>query len=216
MKEKKAKNKANFQRKLKLPEVPDTPLFFWPNRLYLQKGPDILIENIDYYFSRYKMQIAVVANGDSALEEKLKKLQTRFSNLRFVNFNEELSNLGKAAADFILMPSRYEPCGLPQMEVLRFGTLPVVRATGGLKDTITQLDVDNAQGNGFLFNIADKAGLEFGIMEAIKFYELPIDIRIKHMQRIMSASKRKFNLGKTAEQYIAIYDKLIKEKHDGK
>ncbi len=114
------------------------------------------------------------------------------------------------------MPSRYEPCGLPQMEVLRFGTLPIVRSTGGLKDSITHLDVENNAGNGFVFKIADKAGLEFGIKEALNFYELPHDKRIKQMQRIMSESKRKFNLQNTAEKYLQIYEKLIKEKKDGK
>ena len=144
------------------------------------------------------------------------KLQKKYSRIRFVNFDEKLSNLGKAGADFILMPSRYEPCGLPQMEVLRFGTLPIVRSTGGLKDTITQLDVENNIGNGFVFKIADKAGLEFGIKESLKFYKLPLEKRIKQMQRIMSESKRQFNLKNTAEKYIQIYDKLIKEKRDRK
>ena len=216
MKENKSKNKELFQKKLGLPLESHTPLFFWPNRLYYQKGPDLLINNLDYFFSKYKMQIAFVANGDSKLERKLEKLQKKNNNIRFVNFEEKLSNLGKAAADFILMPSRYEPCGLPQMEVLRFGTLPIVRSTGGLKDSITHLDVENNAGNGFVFKIADKAGLEFGIKEALKFYELPHDKRIKQMQRIMSESKRKFNLQNTAEKYLQIYEKLIKEKQDGK
>ncbi|MCF7857724.1 MAG: glycogen/starch synthase [Candidatus Cloacimonetes bacterium] len=216
LKENKALNKKIFQSKMKLPVNPDIPLFFWPNRLYYQKGPDILVDNYKEVFSKYKLQIAFIANGDSKIEEKLKKLGTKYSNLAFVNFNEELSNLGKAAADFILMPSRYEPCGLPQMEALRFGTLPVVRSTGGLKDTIFQLDVEKHTGNGFTFKIADRAGLEYGIKEALKFYKLPETTRIKQLQRIMSESKRKFNLKHTAEKYIKIYDKLIKESKDNK
>ncbi len=216
MKDNKALNKKRFQQEMGLPLEAGTPLFFWPNRLYYQKAPDLLINNLEDFFSKYKMQIAFVANGDIKLEDKLKKLQKKYSRISFLNFDEKLSNLGKAAADFILMPSRYEPCGLPQMEALRFGTLPIVRSTGGLKDTITHLDVKNNMGNGFVFKIADKTGLEFGIKEALKFYKLPIEIRIKQMQRIMSESKRKFNLKNTADKYMQVYDKLIKEKRDGK
>jgi len=214
MKEKKAQNKKLFQEKMGLPDEKDIPLFFWPNRLYAQKGPDILINNLEYFFSKYNIQIAVVANGDKLLEKELLKMQRKYPNLSFKNFDENLSNLGKAGADFILMPSRYEPCGLPQMEALRFGTLPIVRATGGLKDSISHLDAEKNTGNGFVFLMADKAGLEFGIKEALKFYGLDIDERIKQMQRIMSESKRKFNLRTTAEKYMEIYDKLIKEKMD--
>lgn len=216
MKDNKRLNKQRFQEELKLPVQADVPLFFWPNRLYYQKAPDILINNLEEFFSKYDMQIAFVANGDAVFENKLNKLQKKYTNLRFVNFNENLSNLGKAGADFILMPSRYEPCGLPQMEVLRFGTLPIVRSTGGLKDTITHLDVEKNTGNGFVFKIADKAGLEFGITEALEFYQLPFEERLQQQQRIMSESKRKFNLKNTADKYLQIYDKLIKAKRDKK
>ena len=152
----KAKNKEKFQKEVGLPQEADTPLFFWPNRLYEQKGPDILINNLEYFFQKYKMQVVFVANGDAILENKLQQLEKKYPQLSFMNFNDKLSNLGKAGADFILMPSRYEPCGLPQMEVLRFGTLPIVRSTGGLKDTISQLDVEKNIGNGFIFRIESK------------------------------------------------------------
>ena len=101
------------------------------------------------------------------------------------------------------------------MEVLRFGTLPIVRSTGGLKDTITQLNIEKNTGNGVVFSIADKAGLDYGIQEALKFYKIPINARIKHMKRVMTTSKRQFNLHNTAEKYLEIYDKLIKEKREG-
>jgi len=208
----KPKNKALFQEKMNLPIIADKPLFFWPNRLYFQKGPDLLADNIEYFFSKYDMQIAIVANGDVLIEDKLKKMQKKYPQLSFVDFDEDLSNLGKAGSDFILMPSRYEPCGLPQMEVLRFGTFPVVRATGGLKDTITQLDIDKNIGNGFVFHIADKAGLDYGFQQAIKFYYLPFEVRLKHMKRIIIEGNEKFSLKRTAEKYMQIYDKLLSEK----
>ncbi|MCF7792513.1 MAG: glycogen/starch synthase [Candidatus Cloacimonetes bacterium] len=216
MMEKKAENKKQFQEKMKLPIDPDIPIFFWPNRLYFQKGPDLLIENLDYFMKKFRMQIAVVANGDKKLEKILDKYDAKYKNISYMNFDESLSNLGKAAADFILMPSRYEPCGLPQMEAPRFGTLPIVRSTGGLKDTVEHLDVVNNTGNGFSFLIADKEGLEFGIREAMNFYALPTELKEKQLQRIMSESKRRFNLKNTAENYMQIYHKLIREKRDGR
>lgn len=215
MMEKKAENKQLFQERIGLPQKADIPLFFWPNRLFFQKGPDILFDNLDYFLKKYKMQIAVVANGDKKLEAKLEKISHKYPQIAYQHFDESLSNLGKAAADFILMPSRYEPCGLPQMEVLRFGTLPVVRSTGGLKDTIEQLNVNENRGNGFTFMFADKEGLDYGFQEAMAFYKLPKSVKEKQLQRVMSESKRRFNLQNTAEKYMGIYQKLIKEKWDG-
>ena len=215
MMEKKAENKLLFQQRVGLPEKSEVPLFFWPNRLYFQKGPDILINNLDYFLKKYELQIAVVANGDKKLETKLEKFSAKYPQVSFRQFDESLSNLGKAAADFILMPSRYEPCGLPQMEVLRFGTLPVVRSTGGLKDTIQQLNVTENIGNGFSFVFADREGLDYGIQEAMEFYKLPRDVKEKQLQRVMSDAKRRFNLQKTAEKYMNIYQQLIREKQDG-
>jgi ADP-glucose type glycogen/starch synthase len=212
MPEKKAENKALFQAKMGLPQQPDIPLFFWPNRLYYQKAPDILLDNLEYFNETYKFQLAVVANGDTKYEKQIKKIASKYTNIAYRNFQEELSNLGKAGADFILMPSRYEPCGLPQMEVLRFGTLPIVRSTGGLKDTISSLDIKHSEGNGFVFLMADKEGLEYGISEALQFYKQPKDLKINELRRIMSSSKRQFNLKNTAKQYMKIYDKLINEK----
>lgn len=214
MKEKKAENKILFQKKMDLPKETKTPLFFWPNRLYFQKSPALLVDNAENLIKKYNLQIAVVANGDEKIEKKLEKLSKDNPNFSYKHFNESLSNLGKAASDFILMPSRYEPCGIPQMEALRFGTLSVVRATGGLKDTIHQLDVKNSTGNGFVFEMPDKFGFEYEIKEAIKFYKLPDEVKIPQLQRIMSESKRKFNLKQTAEKYIKIYNRLIKEKRD--
>ncbi|MDY6915394.1 MAG: glycosyltransferase, partial [Candidatus Cloacimonadota bacterium] len=214
VKEKKPENKKLFQKRMGLPQKSDIPLFFWPNRLYYQKAPDILLDNLEYYNKKYKFQLAVVANGNEKYEKQLQKFSAKYPNIAYRSFQEDLSNLGKAGADFILMPSRYEPCGLPQMEVLRFGTLPIVRSTGGLKDTISHLDIEKSEGNGFVFLMADKQGLEYGISEALKFYSQPSEIKLREIKRIMSSSKRQFNLKKTARKYKEIYDKLINEKQE--
>ncbi len=207
----KAVNKEDFQRLMGLPLEPDIPLFYWPNRLYYQKAPDLLLDNVAYFFSRYNIQIAIVANGDIELEHQAIKLAQKYPQLAYKPFDENLSNLGKAAADFILMPSRYEPCGLPQMEAPKFGTLPVVHATGGLKDTIRQLDVSHDSGNGFLFKLNDKVGLEYGLIEALEFYKLPLEIREKQIRRIMTEAEQDFSLAATAQKYMEIYDRLIED-----
>ncbi|MEA2104271.1 MAG: glycogen/starch synthase [Candidatus Cloacimonadota bacterium] len=210
--EKKAENKIIFQQEMKLPIKPNTPLFFWPNRLYDQKGPDILVNNLEYFLNKYNFQLAVVADGDAKIEKQLIKLAAKFSNVAYHHFVDELSNLGKVGSDFILMPSRYEPCGIPQMEALRFATLPVVRATGGLKDTVQQLNIKDNTGNGFLFEMADKYGLEYGMKKAIDFYKISSDEKIRILKRIMHEGYERFNLKNTAQEYINIYDKLIGEK----
>jgi len=212
----KAINKEDFQRKLGLPIEPDTPVFFWPSRLFFQKAPDLLLDNIPYFFSKYNIQIAVIANGDADLEHQAIKLARKYPQFAYRSFDEQLSSLGKAAADFILMPSRYEPCGLPQMEAPKFGTLPIVHSTGGLADTIRQLDVSQNAGNGFVFKLNDKVGLEYGLVEALKFYQLPLDIRETQIQRIMTESERDFNLEATASSYMEIYDRLIEQSRQGK
>lgn len=213
--EKKPLNKIAFQEAVGLPVEPNVPLFFWPNRLYYQKSPDLLLDMADFLIHKYQMQIAVVGNGDRAMEEKLRALDRRYRNIAYRPFKENLSNLGKAGADFILMPSRYEPCGLPQMEVPRFGTLPVVRSTGGLRDTITQLDFVSGKGNGFLFRDINRESLEASIKEALMFYAQPASVRKRNLQRIMKESMERFNLKITAGEYMDVYDRLIYEKKNG-
>ena len=212
MSEKKPENKKLFQEKMNLPVELDIPLFFWPSRLYYQKAPDVLVDNMDYFMNKYEMQIAVVASGDKKTEKQLRRLSRKYKNVAFIPFVEQLSTLGKVGADFILMPSRYEPSGLPQMEVLRFGTLPIVRATGGLKDSITPLDIQNNTGNGFVFEIPDKTGLEYGIKKAIEFYQKDEKIKERTLKRVMKEGRDKFNMKNTAQKYMKIYDKLISEK----
>ncbi|MBS3740974.1 MAG: glycogen/starch synthase [Candidatus Cloacimonetes bacterium] len=210
--EKKPENKKLFQEKMNLPLEPNVPLFFWPSRLYYQKAPDVLVDNMEYFMKKYDMQVAVVASGEKKIEKKLRKLMREYNRVSFIPFVPQLSTLGKAAADFILMPSRYEPSGLPQMEVLRLGTLPVVRATGGLKDSIKPLNLKENTGNGFVFEIPDRTGLEYGIRRAVDFYKKEDDVKYPTLKRVMKEGREKFNMRNTANKYMQIYDKLIAEK----
>lgn len=212
----KRENKLAFQERLGLVSNPNAALFFWPHRLYDQKGPqllaDIALPLIHQYWND-GLQLAIVGNGDLHWERAFGTIAVGSQGrIAYQHFEENLSELGKAAADFILMPSLYEPCGLPQMEGMRYGTLPVVRATGGLKDTVQHLNVSDDTGNGFVFNDFKSDALWWAISEAMRFQRLPEAERQHHLGRIMRESAAGFNLEKTTLQYVRLYERLLGEK----
>jgi len=125
------------------------------------------------------------------------------------DFDENLSRLAFAASDFMLMPSRFEPCGLPQMISQYYGSLPVARNTGGLKDTVSQLTDDGRYGNGFTFDHYDDGGLMWGFDEAMRFYSKPEEFRKTVVSRIMDEARMRFNYDVTAQEYIKIYESML-------
>ena len=209
-------NKMEFQKRLGLRPDPEAPLFFWPHRLYEQKGPRLL-EQIAWsllnVYAEDGLQVAVIGNGDDQWEQAFAVISLGSGGrMCFRNFDAQLSELGKAAADFILMPSLYEPCGLPQMEGMRYGTLPIVRATGGLKDTVHHLDVERGRGNGFVFSDYVPDALWWACTEAMRFHRLPAEQRRTVLQRVMRESREQFNLEVTTLEYVRIYEQLLGEK----
>lgn len=205
-------NKERFQKEMGLRPDLDAPLFLWPSRLYAQKGPELLAAIAAASVQRHGMQIALVASGDRAVEAVFRKLAaTSDGRIAHRPFREDLGMRGLAGADFVLMPSLYEPCGLPQMVGPRFGTLAVARATGGLKDTVTPLDADRKAGNGFVFVPHTSSALSGAIADAVRFYGEPEAVRRSTLQRVMRESLEKFTLANTARAYIDIYEKLIAE-----
>ena len=209
-------NKAAFQQEMGLRLDPDAPLFFWPHRLFPQKGPQLLAEIALSLIREYweqGLQIAVVGNGDPYWEDAFGAISCGSDGrIAYQHFEPFLSELGKAAADFILMPSMYEPCGLPQMEGLRYGTLPIVRATGGLKDTVEHLRDDGGTGNGFVFNDFLPDALWWACGEAMRFYSQPPAHRKAVLVRVMEESMRHFNLEVTTLEYVRVYERLLGEK----
>ena len=207
---KKAINKRAFQERMGLAVAPDAPLFLWPSRLYPQKGPELLWAIAARFVEKHGAQIAMVASGDRAIEQCFSMIAAESKGaIGYRPFREDLSELGKAGSDFVLMPSRYEPCGLPQMECPRFGTLAVARLTGGLKDTVFELDVDAGRGNGFVFEAYAAEALEGAMERAAQFARLPAELRQQNIARVMRESFRRFNLANTARQYIELYQSLI-------
>jgi ADP-glucose type glycogen/starch synthase len=212
--EAKAANKLELQRELHLKQNPNAPLFFWPSRLDpVQKGPQLLSDILHQVVSDYwkeNLQIVVVANGPH--QQWFDKIVAAFDlhgRVSVVDFDERLSRLAYAASDFMLMPSLFEPCGLPQMTAPLYGSLPVVHATGGLYDTVEQLDVEHSTGNGFRFDHYGTHGLRWAIDRAMEFHALPAAVKEREIRRVMLESAKRFSHKEVAARYIEIYERML-------
>ena len=210
----KRKNKQALQKALGLIQDENAPLFFWPSRLDpIQKGcqllADILYQVISKYWEKH-LQIVFVANGEFKKTFTDIMAHHQFEDrVAVCNFNEKLARQAYSASDFVLMPSRFEPCGLPQMIAPKYGALPVAHDTGGIHDTVVHMDVDNDKGNGFLFTVFDANGLSWAIDQAMIFHLLPANIKRRRIERIMTESIKTFNHDNCARQYIKLYEKMV-------
>jgi len=139
-----------------LPNREDSPIVGMVTRMTGQKGVDLLRDALDAVM-RLDLQLVMLASGDAALEKFFKEAESRYpEKLRaIIEFNNTIAHRIQAGSDAFLMPSRFEPCGLTQMYALRYGTAPVVRATGGLRDTVSEFDPATGTGNGFVFENFD-------------------------------------------------------------
>jgi starch synthase/alpha-amylase len=210
----KRENKRFLQKKMGLIRDDRAPVFFWPSRLDpFQKGCQLLADIFYEVISRYwdlNLQIVFVTGGE--FEPVFKEIVEfhRFEDrVAIHDYNQRLEHLAYGASDFILMPSRFEPCGLPQMIAPLYGTLPVAHDTGGIHDTIVHLDAEKNVGNGFLFKSFDSNGLLWAIEQAMDYYNSPPNIRMKQVRRIMKESAADFTHANTANQYIDLYEKML-------
>jgi starch synthase/alpha-amylase len=156
------------------------------------------------------LQVVFVANGD--YQPVFRDIVNRHGFHRRVavcDFSEELEHQAYGAADFVLMPSLFEPCGLPQMIGCVYGALPVVHDTGGLHDTVKHLVPDRDEGNGFVFETYDSPGLLWAVREAIRFFRLRTPVRKQQIARIMHWAAKTFNHDVNARQYIELYEKML-------
>jgi ADP-glucose type glycogen/starch synthase len=207
-------NKLAFQLKVGLVQDPRAPLFFWPSRLDpVQKGPELLTNILYQTLEKYRkenLQIVIVANGSHQRHfHDILRWHDLYGRLSVCDFDERLSRQAYAASDFTLMPSRFEPCGLPQMIGAIYGSLPIVHDTGGLHDTVAPLDAAGDQGNGFVFRNYNSAGLAWAIDEAMRFWNGPAETRARQIERVMRDGKARFNHQVCARRYIAIYEKML-------
>ncbi len=201
--DKKKENKKMLQRELGLPEK-DVPMIGMINRLVDQKGLDIMAEIMDYV-SMFDLQFVLLGTGDEKYEEMFRKLGSKYPEKYSVNlkFDIVLAQKIYAGADMFLMPSRYEPCGLGQMYSLRYGTIPIVRYTGGLVDTVKEYDPETKEGNGFGFEGFDSAHLLKAIAKALYFYNSTEDWKTI----VKNAMTTDLSWDKSAKEYVKLYQR---------
>ena len=205
---KKLLNKTALQAQLGLPIEERIPLFGLIGRLVEQKGIDLLLDCFSEMITM-KLQFVLLGSGDKVFEKQLQEFAELYPDKIAIKigYDEALAHLIEAGADAFLMPSRFEPCGLNQMYSQRYGTIPIVRKTGGLADTVTDTLPETlalATASGLIFNEASAGALLEAIKRALILYNVPNAWK-KIQQTAMS---KDFSWQRSAEQYLALYEKL--------
>jgi starch synthase len=205
----KAENKKTLLDEYYLPQKPDTPLIGIISRLADQKGFDILADAMEEIMALDVMMV-VLGTGEARYHELLTRLGKRYPTKLGIKlaFDLGLSHLIEAGSDMFLMPSRYEPCGLNQMMSMRYGTVPVVRATGGLADTVSNYLEKTKEGTGVTFTDYDAKSLVAAIKRALALYA-----KKTHWQTMMrNGMAVDFSWRASAEKYERLYGEAVKKK----
>jgi starch synthase len=200
--------KAALQRELGLPERARTPLCGSISRLTDQKGFDLVATALTRLLADdVDLQYVVLGTGDAAIEQALAALAAAHPRKLAVRvaYDEALAHRIEAGCDLYVMPSRYEPCGLNQIYSLRYGTVPIVRATGGLDDTVVDHDPPGHPGTGFKFAAYDPGALEAAWRRALALYAAADDFAAL-VQRAMAQD---FSWAASARRYLALYRELL-------
>ena len=202
----KVENKLALQKELGLPQKKDTPMIGLISRLTNQKGCDLIVNMIDRLLQR-DIQVVILGTGDYWYEETFKNLQYRYPDKVSANikFDNTLAHKIYAATDMFLMPSLFEPCGLGQLIALRYGSIPIVRETGGLKDTISPYNQYNGVGNGFGFKNFNSNELMQIIEYALTIYN-DKDAWNNIIRQAMNSDN---SWKKSAKQYKWLYEGVI-------
>lgn len=200
--------KRALQESLDLAADPAVPLFGLVGRFTQQKGYHLAIDVLGPLLREQPMQVAILGSGDPALADAFEALARRHPGAvgLHVGYSNQLAHLIEAGSDFFLMPSLFEPCGLNQMYSQRYGTLPIVRATGGLDDTVEQANEQTGEGTGFKFRDPTVPALDGAVREALRLWrDNPAFLR--KMQR--RAMKRDFSWDRSVEEYEALYERAL-------
>ncbi len=205
--ERRIKNKTHLQKEFNLEISEEIPLLGMVTRLFEQKGIDLLFPIMEVLVSDFNLEFIIVGEGEAKYRDFFLEMAKKFP--KKIGFHPISDfTLGRrvfASCDIFLMPSKFEPCGLTQMEAMRYGAVPIVRKTGGLADTVEDFDPRNNSGNGFLFEKFDSTALFGTIIRAIETY--------KHkkaweglVKRVMKAD---FSWEASAKKYLSLYKKVI-------
>jgi starch synthase len=211
----KARCKTRLQIKMSLDVDPKIPLFAMISRLVEQKGIEELCRPaygvLEEFCGEQKAQVVILGTGEPWVEDELKRLSRELSNLSVkIAYSEKMSHLIEAGADFFMMPSHYEPCGLNQLYSLKYGTIPIVRKTGGLADSVS--DPTDSEGwkqaTGFVYDKAEPADLRMALDRAVECWEETPD-RIRLLRR--NGMNRDFSWKPSALAYMGVYDAAGKD-----
>ncbi len=207
----KKENKRRFQKEVGLAKS-DAPLLAIVTRLTHQKGLELILGCIERFIKENDIQLAVLGIGDEYYHNSFKELQKKYPDnvAVFLEFNHKLAKKIYASADMFLMPSRFEPCGLGQIISFRYGTIPVVRATGGLAETVIDYDKDRNNGNGFSFNEFDEKEFEDTLNRAIQVY---CKKGQEWEQLVTRALDSDFSWKKPCIKYLELYKIAIENKN---
>jgi starch synthase len=209
--EARAANKLALQRELGLPER-EVPLLAVISRLTFQKGIDLVEGAIRALAPTHPFQVVLLGTGDRQLEESLLRLGGELGDRvrTKLGFDDALSRRIYAGADMLMLPSRYEPCGLAQMIAMRYGCVPVARDTGGLSDTVRDLDLHD-DATGFLFPVASGSSLAFALRRALATYAHPY--RFRMLQK--NGMRQDFSWARAASMYNRLYDEARQSASQG-
>ena len=207
----KAVCKEELQKKMGLEINPDIPVIGIVTRLADQKGiAEIFAPSYGSIYqicNDMKVQVVVLGSGEAWCENEIRNLQSKLPNFRaYIGYDDALSHLIEAGSDFFLMPSKYEPCGLNQIYSMLYGTLPIVRKTGGLADTVDNYNQETGEGTGFVFEHLTPRAIYDTVGWAVWAYYNKKD-HIKKMQQ--TGMKKTFGWDEAAKKYIEIYNEAI-------
>jgi len=205
----KSENKRGLQEELGLPQAAEIPMIGLISRLVDQKGLDLIASVIDELMEE-EVQLVILGTGNNQYEKLFREIARRYPQKVSANIKYDATLAQKiyAGSDIFLMPSKYEPCGLSQLFSLRYGTIPIVRETGGLNDTIQSYNEVTGEGNGFSFTYYDAQDMLYTIKRTISFYQQK-EIWTKLVKRGMESD---FSWKSSAKEYLKLYSKLVDKK----
>ncbi|MBU1140991.1 MAG: glycogen synthase [Firmicutes bacterium] len=206
----KAYNKKMLLESLKLKLRNDVPVVTFINRFARQKGIDIMMTSLESFLKDEKFYFIAIGSGDAIYEMFFLEMQNKYPGHVYFHagFNYELSQKVYAASDLFLLPSLFEPCGLNHMIAMRYGTLPIVRETGGLKDTVRAYDENSGIGTGFSFINYDANEMVTAINSALDTYNHHKEI---WNELILQAMREKHSIIKMARQYEELYQMILND-----
>ena len=204
----KRQDKAALQKLLGLREAPGTPILAMVTRLVSHKGLDLVCETLDTIMEK-DVQLVVLGKGEAKYETFFEYAKQRYGGRMavYLGYSEQLAMQIYAGADLFLMPSKSEPCGLSQMIAMRYGTVPIVRETGGLKDTVRAYEAWNSAGNGFTFANYNAGDMCHVVCQAIDLYHNNRDVYALLQKRGMTAD---FSWKRSAQAYRDIYSSICR------